>query len=167
MKRFPLSITCLVGLLAGVGIGRNAGARTSKDPSLASHTRAAPAAKSKPRPDLLTTLKKTPGLRRKTALMLGALSDGHPGDMRHLVAAAGKDFNQLSLLADLALQTDPAGFITALSQRLPSEDSTSPLALDFTQRWAKADFATAFLTCRSLPGFAGAWLGGVALFIVA
>ncbi|MES2467323.1 MAG: hypothetical protein V4675_08490 [Verrucomicrobiota bacterium] len=161
MKRFPLTVTCLAGLLAGLLIGRNAGAGTSTNPSLATPTTAAPTAK--PRPDLLTTLKKTPGLRGKTALMLGALSEGHPGDMRHLVAAAGKDFNQLSLLADLALQTDPAGFIAALSQQLPSEDYTGTLAFDFTQRWAKADFAAAFRTCRSLPGFAGAWLGGVVL----
>ena len=163
MKRFPLTVTCLAGLLAGLLIGRNAGAGTSTNPSLATPTPAAPASKPRPKSDLLITLKKTAGLRSKTALMLGALSDGHPGDMRHLVAAAGKDFNQLSLLSDLALQTDPAGFITALSQQLPAEDSTSSLAYDFTQRWAKADFAESFRTCRSLSGFAGAWLGGVVL----
>jgi hypothetical protein len=161
MKRFPLTVTCLAGLLAGLLIGRNAGVGAPANPSLATPPTAAPAAKPRPTPDLLTTLKKTPGLRGKTALMLGALSDGHPGDMRHLVAAAGTDFNQLSLLADLALQTDPAGFIAALSQQLPGEDYTGTLAFDFTQRWAKADFAAAFRTCRSLPGFAGTWLGGV------
>ena len=163
MKRFPWTVTCLAGLLAGLLIGRNVGAGTSTNPSLATPPKAVPTAKPRPRPDLLTTLKKAPGLRRKTALMLGALTDGQPGDIRHLVAATGKDFNQLSLLADLALQTDPAGFIAALSQQLPSKDYTGTLAFDFTQRWAKADFAAAFRTCRSLPGFAGAWLGGVVL----
>lgn len=163
MKRFPWTVTCLAGLLAGLFIGRKAGVGASTNPSLATPTTAAPAAKPRPRPDLLTTLKKTPGLRGKTALMLGALSEGHPGDMRHLVAAAGKDFNQLSLLADLALQTDPAGFIAALSQQLPAEDYTGTLAYDFTQRWAKADFSAAFRTCHSLPGFAGALLGGAVL----
>src|SRR6188768_3166698 len=121
MKHFPVTITCLAGLLTGLLIGRIAGPGTATNPKLATLTKAASAANPRPKPDLLTTLKKTPGLRGKTALMLGALSEGHPGDMRHLVAAAGKDFNQLSLLADLALQTDPAGFISALSQQLPAE----------------------------------------------
>ncbi len=163
MKRFPWTVTCLAGLLAGLFIGRNVEAGTSTNPSLATPTTAAPTAKPKPRPDLRTTLKKAPSLRRKTALMLGALTDGQPGDMRQLVAATGKDFNQLSLLADLALQTDPAGFIAALSNQLPAEDYTGTLAYDFTQRWAKADYTAAFHTCRSLSGFAGAWLGGVVL----
>ena len=163
MKRFPLSITCLAGLLAGLLIGRHAGAGTSANPSLATHTTAAPTAKPGPRPDLLTSLKKTPGLRGKTALMLGALSKGHPGDMRHLVEAAGSDIGQLLMLSDIALPTAPAGFIKAITKNAGSVDGRDVIAQNFAEQWAKADFDGAFATSRELPYPVGGWLGVVVL----
>ena len=163
MKRFPFSITCLAGLLAGVALGRNVGAGAPAKASTAPPATAAPTAKPGPRPDLLTSLKKTPGLRGKTALMLGALSDGHPGDMRHLVEAAGSDIGQLLMLSDIALPTDPAGFIKAITKNAGLLDGRDVIAQNFAEQWAKADFDAAFATSRELPYPVGAWLGGVVL----
>lgn len=80
--------------------------------------------------------------------------------MAQLVEAAGKDYNQLSFLAGIALHTDPGGFIRALAGKLGNDDRVGIVAHDFAIKWGQADFSAAFQTCHKLPYPTGSWLGG-------
>ncbi|MDB6069560.1 MAG: hypothetical protein JWL81_731 [Verrucomicrobiales bacterium] len=95
--------------------------------------------------------------------MLATLATNRPGDLRQLIEAAAGDPGQLSLLADLALETQPAVFLTTLGGKFPAQNAHASIFENFVKRWARKDFDTAFRTALSLPSIVGAWAGGTAL----
>ena len=166
MKPFWISLAYLTALLTGVFLGRYSAAPSfsaSPPGSAARPVGSGAPAKPQPAPNLITQLKQTPGIRKKTTLMLSHLAKGQNGTMHQLVEAAGNDFGQLLMLSDIALHTDPSGFIKAIIINAGTEGPQEAVANNFAEQWAKADFDAAFETCRSLPHPIGGWLGGTAL----
>lgn len=164
MKYLWISLTCAAALITGVFLGRYHAAPFAGKAAAGSASRpGGPKAHANPTPDLVTQLKQTSSQRKKTAVILNALANGGSGGMRQLVEAAGKDFNELSLLAEIARHINPAEFTKELARELSHDDFRDQLAFDFVRDWAKTDFATAFRTCSALPSFSGRWLGGAVL----
>ncbi len=163
MKRLPLLVACLTGLLAGIAFSLHGGTGASATASRVAPNVTAPPPRSGTHPDLVASLKKTPDLRGKTALMLGALSKGLHSDMASLVEAAGSDISQLLVLSDIALATTPAPFMTEIAKYARSNDGRDVVASRFAENWAKADFHAAFATSLEIPSPVGGWIGGVML----
>ena len=166
MKPVWISLTCFTALGTGVLLGRHAAVPASSGSLPAGAARPAglgAAATPQPVPDLLTYLKQTSGIRKKTTLMLKHLAKGQPGNISQLVEAAGNDASQLLMLSDIALHTDPAGFVIALFKNAGTEGPQDVVARNFAEKWAKTDFNAAFQTCRALPSPIGSWVGGVVL----
>ena len=166
MKPVWISLTCFTALVSGVLLGRHAAVPASSGSLPAGAARPAgpgAAATPQPAPDLLTHLKQTSGIRKKTTLMLKHLAKGQPGNMRQLVESAGNDYHQLQLLSDIALHADPVGFMKGITKNAGIDNPRDVMTKNFAGRWAKADFNAAFETSRALPYPIGSWLGGVVL----
>jgi len=151
MKALPVSLTCLFGLLAGFPIGRWFQSHAPADISHPASTETPTLGKSST-PSSRPLLNPTRSLHGKIARMLNDLADHRPGTMRHLITACQGDPGQLWLLSDLALTTDPAGFITALEKGVPGSAPKTEIGRSFAARWAKLDADAAFKTCHALPG---------------
>lgn len=166
MKVARVLFTCLAALAAGLFIGRQSAPPPATVAPVASTAPAGQGGNAPPPSganDLLSRWKKTPGDRGKARLMLAALATNRPGDLRQLIEAAAGDPTQLSLLADLALNTQPAVFLTTLGGKFFSQNKHASIFENFVKRWARKDFDTAFRTAVSLPFAVGGWTGGMAL----
>ena len=166
MKPAWLSLTCFTALVTGVLIGRHSFAIPSSRSLAGSAARPGgpgASAKSPPAPNLITQLKQPSGIRRKTTLMLSHLANGGNATMRQFVEAAGNDVGQLLRISDIALHTDPAGFMKTITKKTESLNAWDTLAVNFAKKWAKADFNAAFATSRDLPYPVGSWMGGIVL----
>ena len=166
MKTVWMSITCLAALLAGAVIGR----QTVAGPSGPSGSEVPPgragkaaAATTAAAPDLPSAFKAAATQRGKMLIMLNALEARSSRNMPQLVDAMSNDYYQLSMLADLAIHTNPAGFMKALIHRKPGEDAVGYMAWNFAERWGKIDFPGAFETCLNFPQPSGGFLAGTVL----
>ena len=166
MKPVWILLACLAALPAGFLLGRSTATSTPVGPTVGNAARpggSGASAKALPTTNLLIKLKQTPGLRKKTALMLNHLAKGQPANINQLVEAAGNDVSQLLMLSDIALHIDPAGFIKALSKNYGTQHPQELIGYNFIIKWAGTDFKAAFQTCRSLPYPINGRLGGTAL----
>ena len=166
MKPAWTALICLPALLTGVLLGRYlTPPALSGTPSRSADGLGGPLPS--PKADAVSEItpqfKQTSGLRSRTALTLSALANGRSGSMAQLVEAAGRDYNQLTFLAGLALHTDPGGFIRALAGKLGNDDRVGTVAHEFAIKWGQTDFSAAFQTFHKLPHPTGSWLGGQVL----